>query len=204
VLNVLAADDEPPALQELVHLLRQDPRIAGIETATDGVGTLFRLDRALREHRTLDGLFLDVRMPGLDGLTVARMLSQFARPPRVVFVSAYGDAAVDAFEVRAVDYLLKPVRAARLAEAVSRLVETAPVAAAAAVPVPVEGGPARLTRREWEIVALVARGMTNREIAAQLVIGQRTAESHVENIFGKLGFTSRAQVTAWYVTHRPG
>src|SRR5439155_14019502 len=156
------------------------------------------------EHRTLDGLFLDVRMPGLDGLTVARMLSQFARPPRVVFVSAYGDAAVDAFEVRAVDYLLKPVRAARLAEAVSRLVETAPVAAAAAVPVPVEGGPARLTRREWEIVALVARGMTNREIAAQLVIGQRTAESHVENIFGKLGFTSRAQVTAWYVTHRPG
>ena len=194
MLNVLAADDEPPALQELVHLLRQDPRIAGIETATDGVGTLFRLDRALREHRTLDGLFLDVRMPGLDGLTVARMLSQFARPPRVVFVSAYGDAAVDAFEVRAVDYLLKPVRAARLAEAVSRLVETAPV----------EGGPARLTRREWEIVALVARGMTNREIAAQLVIGQRTAESHVENIFGKLGFTSRAQVTAWYVTHRPG
>jgi DNA-binding NarL/FixJ family response regulator len=206
MLHVLAADDEPLALRELVHLLRTDPRVAVVETATDGVGALRLLDRALRERRTMDGLFLDIRMPGLDGLTVARMLSQFARPPRVVFVSAYGDAAVDAFEVRAVDYLLKPLRAARLAEAVSRIAETAlpspAVSRPGVAPVPTEGGPDRLTRREWEITALVAQGLSNKEIAARLVIGQRTAESHVENVLGKLGFTSRAQVTAWYVAHR--
>src|SRR5207248_1944147 len=150
MLNVVAADDEPPALRELVHLLRTDSRIADIETATDGVGVLHLLDRALREGRTVDGLFLDIRMPGLDGLTVARMLSQFARPPRVVFVSAYSDAAVSAFEVRAVDYLLKPLRPERVSEAVGRLAETAPAAGSTppVVPVPASGGPARLTRRE--------------------------------------------------------
>jgi len=206
VLNVVAADDEPPALRELVHLLRTDARIGEIETATDGVGVLHLLDRALREGRTVDGLFLDIRMPGLDGLTVARMLSQFARPPRVVFVSAYSDAAVSAFEVRALDYLLKPLRPERVSEAVGRLAETAPAAGSTppVVPVPASGGPARLTRREREIAALVAQGLSNREIAGRLVIGPRTVETHVENILGKLGFTSRAQITAWYVSNRPG
>jgi DNA-binding NarL/FixJ family response regulator len=203
VLHVLAADDEPPALQELVYLLRADPRVAEVEAATDGVSTLRMLDRALRENRPIDGLFLDVRMPGLDGLMVARMLSRFARPPRVVFVSAYGGAAVDAFELGATDYLLKPVRQARLAEAVRRIAETTDVAPAmTAAPVPRDDGPSRLTPREREITALVARGLSNKEIAASLVIAQRTAESHVENILNKLGFVSRAQVAAWYVASR--
>jgi DNA-binding NarL/FixJ family response regulator len=194
MLRVLAADDEPAALNELVYLLHEDPRIGEVETATDGVTTLHLLDRALRENRPIDGLFLDVRMPGLDGLTVARVLTRFARPPRVVFVSAYGDSAVDAFELRAADYLLKPVRPARLAEAIRRVAETS---GKPATPVPREGGPDRLTRREWEITALVAQGLSNREIAAQLVIAQRTAESHVENILAKLGSSSRTQIVAW-------
>ncbi len=198
MLHVLAADDEPPALQELAYLLRADPRVAEVQTATDGVSALHHLDRALREHRRVDAVFLDIRMPGLDGLLVARMLAQFARPPQVVFVSAYRDAAVDAFEVRATDYLLKPVREARLAETIRRI---------AAVVEPLEpepGGtgpdqPVRLTQREREITALLAQGLSNKEIAARLVIAQRTAESHVENILNKLGFTSRAQVAVWYI-----
>jgi two-component system, LytTR family, response regulator LytT len=200
----LAADDEPPALQELTFLLRADPRITAVETATDGADTLNTLDRALRENRPLDGVFLDVRMPGLDGLTVARIISRFARPPRVVFVSAYGGAAVDAFEIGAVDYLLKPVRQERLAEAIRRIAETVdgvPVATNSQAPIPRDGGPTRLTPREREITALVAQGMSNKEIAIRLVIAQRTAESHVENILNKLGFGSRSQVAAWYVAH---
>jgi DNA-binding NarL/FixJ family response regulator len=176
-----------------------------VEAATDGVSTLNQLDRALRENRPLDGLFLDVRMPGLDGLTVARILSRFARPPRVVFVSAYGGAAVDAFEIGATDYLLKPVRQARLAEAIRRIAESAdsiPVATPSQAPIPSDGGPTRLTPREREITALVAQGMSNKEIAAHLVIAQRTAESHVENILSKLGFGSRSQVAAWYAAYR--
>jgi DNA-binding NarL/FixJ family response regulator len=203
VVRVLAADDEPLALQELIFLLRADARITAVEAATDGASTLNQLDRALRENRPLDGLFLDVRMPGLDGLMVARMLSRFAHRPRVVFVSAYGGAAVDAFEVGAVDYLLKPVRKARLEEAIRRIADTPEVAPAAVLvpkaPVPRDGGPPRLTPREREITALVAQGMSNKEIATHLVIAQRTAESHVENILSKLGFASRSQVAAWYL-----
>jgi DNA-binding NarL/FixJ family response regulator len=60
-----------------------------------------------------------------------------------------------------------------------------------------------LTRREREVAALIAQGLTNREIAARLVVAQRTAEGHVENILSKLGFTSRTQVAGWLANQRP-
>jgi DNA-binding NarL/FixJ family response regulator len=205
VLHVLAADDEPPALAELVYLLRADARITDVVTATNGVDALQSLDQARRANRPLHGVFLDIRMPGLDGLTVARVLGRFAAPPQVVFVSAHRDAAIDAFELHAVDYLLKPVSASRLGEAIRRVAEAVELSHHdhTLAPVPGEGGPERLTRREGEIVALVAQGLTNKEIAARLVIATRTAESHVENVLTKLGFTSRAQIAAWYVSRRP-
>ncbi|MDQ1652673.1 MAG: hypothetical protein QOI35_1873, partial [Cryptosporangiaceae bacterium] len=77
---------------------------------------------------------------------------------------------------------------------------------AAATIAPESGGAAavaQLTRREREVAALIAEGLSNREIAARLVVAQRTAEGHVENILSKLGFTSRAQVAAWMAAQRP-
>ena len=115
-LHVLAVDDEPPALDELAYLLRADPAIASVRTASDAMTALKTLDGG-----DVDAVFLDIRMPGLSGLDLAKVLARFAAPPPVVFVTAYDDAAVDAFALRAVDYLLKPVRADRLAEAVRRL-----------------------------------------------------------------------------------
>ena len=117
-LRLLAVDDEPPALDELAYLLRADPRVAQVRTAGDSVSALKALEQA-----PVDGVFLDIRMPGLTGLELAGVLSRFAAPPPVVFVTAHDDAAVEAFSLRAVDYLLKPVRAARLAEAVGRVAE---------------------------------------------------------------------------------
>jgi two-component system response regulator LytT len=134
-LRVLAVDDEPPALDELAYLLRADGRVADVRTAGDAVTALKILDEG-----ALDGVFLDVRMPGLTGLELARLLSRFAAPPPVVFVTAH-DAAVEAFSVRAVDYLLKPVRQARLAEAVGRIMAARP-APAAAPAAPATPGPA--------------------------------------------------------------
>ena len=64
--------------------------------------------------------------------------------------------------------------------------------------------PGRLTRRQWEIAGLLAEGLSNKEIAARLVISQRTAETHVEHIFVKLGFRSRAQVSGWVAEQRDG
>ena len=69
----------------------------------------------------LDAIFLDIRMPGLDGLDLARLVGGFPSPPKLVFVTAHDGCAVQAFDLEAVDYLLKPVRAERLAEAVRRL-----------------------------------------------------------------------------------
>ena len=115
-LEVLVVDDEQPALDDLAYLLRQHPRIGTVVTACDAT-------EALRELRdgSFAAVFLDIRMPGLDGLELARVLSRFARPPEIIFVTAFEQHAVEAFELQAVDYLLKPVRPERLSDAIRRL-----------------------------------------------------------------------------------
>ena len=117
-LTVLAVDDEPPALDELVYLLRRRDEIGSVHTAGDATTAL----RLLRDGG-IDAVFLDINMPGLDGLELAGILRNFAQPPSVVFVTAHDDRAVAAFDLGAVDYLLKPLREERLAEAVRRIAE---------------------------------------------------------------------------------
>ncbi|MFI6319335.1 LytR/AlgR family response regulator transcription factor [Nonomuraea sp. NPDC050556] len=129
MLRLLAVDDEVPALEELAYLLRQDSRVEQVSTASNGVSALQDMVQMIGAGERLDGVFLDIRMPGLDGLDLARLVGGFPSPPKLVFVTAHEDSAVTAFELEAVDYLLKPVRAERLAEAVRRLeVASAPVA----------------------------------------------------------------------------
>ncbi|WP_024804111.1 LytTR family DNA-binding domain-containing protein [Nocardia sp. BMG51109] len=118
-LRVLAVDDEKPALDELVHLLRAQPEIGEVHGADDATTAL----RLLRAH-PVDAVFLDINMPGLDGMELAGILSEFANPPAVVFVTAHDDRAVSAFDLGAVDYLLKPLREERLAAAVRRIVDS--------------------------------------------------------------------------------
>lgn len=115
-LRVLAVDDEAPALADLVFELRGQPGIGEVVAVADATEAL----RAVRIGN-FDAVFLDVRMPGLDGLELARVLQQFRLSPVVVFVTAYDAHAVDAFEIAAADYLLKPVRRERLNEAMRRV-----------------------------------------------------------------------------------
>ncbi|MFI2369095.1 LytR/AlgR family response regulator transcription factor [Streptomyces sp. NPDC018833] len=127
MLRVLAVDDEKPALEELLYLLRSDSRIRSAEGATDATEALRRIGRALEagpdSDDAIDVVFLDIHMAGLTGLDVARLLAGFARPPLIVFVTAHEGFAVQAFDLKAVDYVLKPVRRERLAEAVRRVRE---------------------------------------------------------------------------------
>ena len=116
-LVVLAVDDEPPALDELAYLLNADGRVVHVHRAGDATEAL----RVLRDTE-VDAVFLDIRMPGLDGMELARILHRFARPPAIVFVTAYDDGAVDAFDLGVTDYVRKPVRAERLAESLRRVV----------------------------------------------------------------------------------
>ncbi|MFI5806235.1 LytR/AlgR family response regulator transcription factor [Streptomyces sp. NPDC051561] len=127
MLRVLAVDDEKPALEELLYLLRADSRVRTAEGATDATEALLRINRALDAgpdgDEAIDVVFLDIHMAGLTGLDVARLLAGFARPPLIVFVTAHEGFAVQAFDLKAVDYVLKPVRRERLAEAVRRVAE---------------------------------------------------------------------------------
>lgn len=119
-LRVLVVDDEAPALEELTWLLSQDDRIGSIRRAASGAEALRVLD-----GEPVDVVFCDIRMPGLDGLDLARVLARFSQRPQVVFVTAYDRHAIDAFDLRATDYVMKPVRPERLTEAVRRVMEAA-------------------------------------------------------------------------------
>jgi DNA-binding LytR/AlgR family response regulator len=118
-LAVLVVDDEQPALDELAYLLARDDRVGDIRTCASAREALKILGDG-----DVDAVFLDVAMPGLNGLELASVLGRFKEPPRVVFVTAHSEHAVEAFDLRAVDYLLKPVREERLREAVRRICDT--------------------------------------------------------------------------------
>jgi DNA-binding LytR/AlgR family response regulator len=123
-LRVLVVDDEQPAVDEISWLLRQQSEVAVLHVASSASAAL----RLLDEH-TVDVVFLDIEMPDLNGLELARVLRRFASPPAVVFVTAFERHAVDAFEVKAVDYVLKPIRTDRLDDTMRRIVALLPRAA---------------------------------------------------------------------------
>ena len=115
-LTILAVDDERTQLEDLARLLRSFPSVEDVECAFDGHDALVKAS-----SERYDAIFLDVRMPDIDGLELGRVLRRFAAPPQLVFVSAYDNAAADAFELRALDYLRKPVSRRRVEEALERV-----------------------------------------------------------------------------------
>src|SRR5689334_17617827 len=173
-LVVLAVDDEEPALEELAYLLGEDSRVGLVLKASDATDALRILNSRqgvreaaaagargplnpatgtrVAEKTDVDVVFLDIRMPGLDGLELARVFSSMAQPPEVVFVTAHDDRAVDAYEVGAKDYLLKPLREERLAAALDRIIANRNTAA------PVE--PVPQERDEDEVIPVELAGTT--------------------------------------------
>ncbi len=117
MIRVLAVDDERPALEDIGRLLSDSSLVSDVVLADGGAEAL----RRIADER-FDVVFLDVRMPGIDGLELANLLTQFADPPALVFVSAYEDGAVGVFEhdLRPIDYLMKPVSRARVEQALQR------------------------------------------------------------------------------------
>ncbi|MDI3291387.1 LytTR family DNA-binding domain-containing protein [Polyangium sp. 15x6] len=136
-MKILVVDDEEPARRRLIRLLRDIPGTEVVGEAGDGEEALRRIE-ALGPELVL----LDIRMPGLDGLSLAQ---RYVDLPPLVFITAYDEYAVQAFEVNAVDYLLKPVRPERLLSAVERarqrLLATKEAAARALSAVAGRGGP---------------------------------------------------------------
>lgn len=115
-MNTLIVDDEKPAREELAFLLKSFPEVNVIAQGKNGLEAI----NLIKEHSP-DVVFLDVQMPGLDGFGVIKKLMDRKVPvPHIVFATAFDNYAVQAFEVNAVDYLLKPFDKARVAKAVQR------------------------------------------------------------------------------------
>ncbi|MFZ5817662.1 MAG: LytR/AlgR family response regulator transcription factor [Bacillota bacterium] len=131
MIRVLVVDDEPLARDELRYLLGSHPEIAVVGEAEDSASAL----AAVRQLRP-DVVFMDIDLQGDNGLEVARQFLTLPAPPRVVFATAYDQFALRAFEVKALDYLVKPFTAERVAETVERLRELGPAA-----PLPVPASP---------------------------------------------------------------
>jgi DNA-binding LytR/AlgR family response regulator len=191
-LRILAVDDERPAREDLVQMLSGLPRVGLAAAAASAADALV----ALSEDPPFDGVFLDVRMPGLDGVELGRILRRFERPPALVFVSAYDRFAVDAFALAALDYLVKPVSRSRLEEAVERVARS--VGAASTLPGPeldapvlsvdaLTGGGTRLLERE-SIFYLQANGDYVRVIAEDGHYLLRARLAEVEERWGAYGF----------------
>jgi len=115
-LAILAVDDEPRALADIKHLLETSAAVDRVATATSAKEALVYLSGG-----RYDALFLDVHMPEIEGMALARLLRRFADPPAVVFVTGHPDAAVEAFEIQALDFLVKPVGRERLEAALDRV-----------------------------------------------------------------------------------
>ncbi len=117
-LNTLIVDDEPLAIERLQLLCARQKHINLVGTASDGEAAI-----RLTEQLQPDLLLLDIAMPGMDGLEVAKNLSDLSKPPAIIFVTAFDKFAVEAFGVAAIDYVLKPVETDRLSLAISRVLE---------------------------------------------------------------------------------
>jgi two-component system response regulator LytT len=171
-LRAVLVDDEQLARDELGYLLG---RVGGVEVigqAGNGVEALITID-----HLQPDVVFLDVQMPGLTGFEVARRMLDSGAPPHIVFVTAYDQYAIEAFEVNAVDYLLKPVEQARLEVAVERtrrrILTDRPLG---------NGASATMSDADLEkIVQLVSERQTRRERVA-IKVGERFMLVQAEEI----------------------
>ncbi|KNC19014.1 LytR family transcriptional regulator [Arthrobacter sp. RIT-PI-e] len=193
MLTVVIVDDEPPAVEELAFLLGKDARIGTIHRASSGAAAL----KVVEQH-SVDALFLDIHMPSLSGVDIARSLGRLGRPPAVVFVTADEDRAVEAFELRAVDYLLKPVRPERLTESVRRVDELVEGSGGTPEMITVDqGGVSRMIRRD-DVRYVQAQGDYARLHTAEASYLIRIPLSDLERQWADAGFlrTHRSYLVA--------
>jgi len=212
-IRVLVADDQRVVREGLGTLLGLIGGIEVVGTAADGNEAL---DLAIRTRP--DVVLMDLRMPHCDGVEATRRLRDHDAGIKVLVLTTYADdrSVIDALRAGARGYLTKDVGADGIRDALERVTQgqavidpavqqhlLAVIAAGqdgqsgtAALPLP-DG----LTTREAEVLALIARGLSNAEIAAQLVVSEATVKSHINHLFAKTNVRDRAQAVAYAYEH---
>jgi DNA-binding NarL/FixJ family response regulator len=192
VIKVLVVDDHPVVRQGLRTFLDLQEDITVVGESADGESCVDDAER-LRP----DVILLDLRMPGADGVTALRGLRD--NPARVLVVTSYTEpgAVLPAVRAGAAGYVYKDVDPPALAAAIRSVhaghVLLHPDVARLLVDGDAHPGPAELTARERDVLAEVARGRSNREIARALTLSEKTVKTHVSSILGKLGVQDRTQ-----------
>jgi DNA-binding NarL/FixJ family response regulator len=182
--QILIGDGDSPVRRSISHLLRS----ASYATRSYADGHQL-LEGARQERPAL--VIVDTALPGLSGYEVClRLRKEFGQLLPIIFISAERAEAHDriaALELGADDLVPKPIHEGELLARVHRLLERTPAVAS---------GAQSLTRREGEVLALLALGLTQRDIANELVVSPKTVGSHIQNLLGKLGVHSRTQAVA--------
>jgi DNA-binding NarL/FixJ family response regulator len=210
-VRVMVVDDQALVREGLMTLLEAAPDIKPVAAAADGEEAI-----ALCARHRPDVVLMDLRMPRLDGVEATRRIRAAQPDTEVVVLTTHADetSILDALQAGARGYLTKDAGIAEIARAVhaaadhqalldpvvqSRLIEAASAGARPAPPPPVL--PDDLTPREAEVLSLVARGLSNREIAGALVVSEATVKTHINHVFAKIGARDRAQAVHYAYTH---
>jgi DNA-binding NarL/FixJ family response regulator len=211
-IRVLVVDDQGLVREGLMTLLDAADGITPVAAAHDGEEAV-----ALAARHLPDVVLMDLRMPKLDGVEATRRIRQARPATEVVVLTTHADEAsiLDAMRAGARGYLTKDAGIAEIARAIqaaaahhafldpevqARLLEAA-TATARPTPPPTASLPDELTPREAEVLALVARGQSNGEIAAELVVSEATVKTHINHVFAKIGARDRAQAVHYAYTH---
>ncbi|WP_084773691.1 response regulator [Nonomuraea candida] len=203
MIRVLIADDHPVVRQGLRTFLDLQDDITVVGEAADGAQAV-----ELVGELSPDVLLLDLKMPVLDGLGTLERLSGVAT--RIVVLTSVSDPSDvgPAMRAGAAGFLYKDVDPPALVQAVRAVhggqVLLAPEAAEAMMAAPAGGAapaPVPLTEREREVLALIAAGRSNREIARSLAVAEKTVKTHVSNVLMKLGVQDRTQAALYAVRH---
>jgi len=217
VIRVLIADDEAIVRDGLRALVELEPDLEVVAEAADGAEAVEFAGR-----HSPDVALVDIRMPNVDGLEATRRLARLPSPPRVLVLTTFGhnEYVYEAMKSGASGFLLKDVRRGQLTDAIRKVVDGDVLVAPAITRRLIEefcrrpsADDARrkeladLTPREVEVLTLVGRGLSNREIAHALVVAETTVKTHVARVLSKLDLRDRAQaVVVAYETGlvRPG
>ena len=207
-MRVVIADDDAVVVESLRIVLDAQPDIEVVGCGTDGTDAV-----RLAADVAPDIVLLDIQMPGMDGLSAAERILATPVPPRVVFLTTFSDDEyiVRALALGAAGYLIKQdvagVAPALRAVMAGRSVlegEVLERAVALGAGEPVAEKPdlttifPQLTDREREVVALIAEGLDNREVAAAAYMGEGTVRNHISSILAKLGLRNRTQIAVAY------